>query len=43
MGTGVGMNWEVEIDICALPCVKQIASGNLLNSAGSSALCSVVT
>ena len=38
-----GMNWETEIDVCALPCVKLIASGNLLCSAGSSAQCSVVT
>ena len=25
-----GMNWEIGIDIYTLPCVKQIASGNLL-------------
>ena len=37
------MNWKIGIDICALPCVKQIASGNLLYNAGSSAQCSVVT
>ena len=40
---GGGMNWEIGIDVCALPCVKQIASGNLLYSAGSSAQWSVVT
>ena len=40
---GVGMNWEIGIDVCALPCVKQIASGNLLYSAENSAPCSVVT
>ena len=42
-GVGEGMNWEIGIDICALPRVKQIASGNVLYSAGSSARCSVVT
>ena len=25
-----GMNWEIDIDACALPCVKQITSGNVL-------------
>ena len=36
-----GMNWEIRIDICKLPCVKQIASGNLLYSTGTQlgALC----
>lgn len=24
-----GTNWDISIDICALPCVKQIASGEL--------------
>ena len=38
-----GMNWEITIDICALPCVKQIAGGYLLYSTGSSARCSVMT
>ena len=38
-----GMNWEIGVDIYALPCVKQIASGNLLYSAGSSARCSVMS
>ena len=43
-GGGRGeMNWEIGVDICTLPCVKQIASRNLLYGAGSSALCSVVT
>ena len=37
------MNWEIGIDVCELPCIKQIASGDLLCSAGSSAWCSVVT
>ena len=41
-GRGNGMNWEIGIDIYTLPCVKQIASGNLQYSAGSSAGCSVV-
>ena len=27
-GHGVVVNWEIGIDVCALPCVKQIASGN---------------
>ena len=35
-----GMNLEIGVDVCALPCVKQIDSGNLLYSAESSlALC----
>ena len=29
-GVGGGMNWEMGTDVCAPPCVKQIASGNLL-------------
>ena len=33
-------NWESSIDIYTLPCVRQIASGNLLYRAGSSAWCS---
>ena len=37
------MNWETETDECALPFVKQIASGNLLYNAGCSVQCSVVT
>ena len=40
---GCGMNWEIGIDIYTIPCVKQIASGNLLYSAENSAPCSVVT
>ena len=35
------MNWEFGIDVYALPCIKQRASGNLLS--GSSAQCPVVT
>ena len=47
MDTGQGdgdgeINWEIGIDVCALPCVKQRASGSLLHSTGSSAWCSVV-
>ena len=34
-----GANWEIGIDIYVLPCVKLIASGNLLYSTGSSAQC----
>ena len=37
------MNWEVEIDICALPYVKEIAHGRVLSSTKSSAWCSVMT
>ena len=40
-GRRVGMNWEFGIDVCALPCVKQIACGNLPYR--RSAQCSVVT
>ena len=36
-----GMNWETGIDLCILPCIKQIASRNLLYSTGSSTQCSV--
>ena len=38
-----GTNWEIRFDINTLPCVKEIASGNLLDSTGSSAWCSVMT
>ena len=38
-----GMNRESSIETYTLPCVKQIANGKLLNSAGSSAWCSVMT
>ena len=38
-----GVNWEIRFDINILPCVTQIASGNLLYSRGSSAQCSVMT
>ena len=37
------MNWEAETHIYTLPCVKQIASGKLLYSTGSSAQCSGMT
>ena len=37
------LTWEIRVDVCALPCVKQIASGDLLQSSGSSAQCSVMT
>ena len=40
---GGGMNWEIRIDIYTLPCVKSLASGNMLYSTGSSAWCSVMT
>ena len=33
------MNWEIGINIQRLPCVKQIASGNIMYSTGSSAQC----
>ena len=38
-----GTNWEIRFDINTLPCVKYIASGNLLYSTRSSAWCSVMT
>ena len=37
-----GMNWEIGTDTYTPPCVKEIASGNLLYSTGSSAQCSVM-
>lgn len=37
------MNWEIEIDIYASPCVKEIASGKLPYNTGSSAQCSEMT
>ena len=43
MYQGDGMSWEIGTDVDALLCVKQIASGNLLYSAGSSAQRSVMT
>ena len=43
MYRGDGMNWEIGIDVYALLCVKQIASGNLLYNAGCSVQLSVVT
>ena len=31
LGVGEGgMNWETDIDACALPCVKQTTSGHVL-------------
>ena len=42
-GRGGGMNWKIGIDVCALPCVKQIASRNILYSTASSAWYSMVT
>ena len=38
-----GRNWEITFDINTLPCVKQIASGNLVYSTGSSAWFSLMT
>ena len=47
MDTAVGgeaeTNWESSNDLCTLSRVKQVISGNLLYSMGSSARCSVVT
>ena len=37
------MDWKREIDIYELLCVKQVDSGKLIYSTGSSAECSVVT
>ena len=37
------MNWEISLDINTLPCVKYIASGNLLYSTGNSNQYSVMT
>ena len=34
---------EIGIDMYSLPCVKQTASGKLLDSTGSSVQCSVMT
>ena len=39
-GKGRETDWEIRIEICTLTCIKQIASGKLLQSAGSSARCS---
>ena len=38
-----GMNWESRIVIQTLRCVKQMDTGKLLESTGSSAQCSVMT
>ena len=40
---GIGMNWEIRIDMYTLPCVKYTVNGNLLYRIGRSALFSVVT
>ena len=42
---GVGMNWEIGVDIYTLLilCVKQITSENLLYGTGNFIQCSVVT
>ena len=37
------MNWESSVDVHTLPRVKEIASGKLLYSTGSSAQCCVMT
>ena len=37
------MNWEIRFDINTLTCVKQLASGKLLCSTGSSVQGSVMT
>ena len=42
-GEGAEMIWKDGIDICTLPCVKQITIGNLLYNTGSPAPCSVMT
>ena len=43
-GHGRGeMNWEIGIDVCALLCIKQIASGNMLCTTGCSAQWSMGT
>ena len=42
-GRGGGVNWEIRTDTFTLPCGKQIASGKMLYSTGSSAQGSVVT
>lgn len=39
-GEGIGMNWEIGIDMCTLSCIKQMASGILLSGTGSLAWCS---
>ena len=40
MSYAEGMNWEIGLDVCALPCVTQTANENLLYNAGSTAQCS---
>ena len=41
-GRGGGMNWEIGIDVYTL-WIRQVTNENLLDSAGNSAQCSVVT
>ena len=38
-----GASWESGVDVCTLPCVRQLTSGRLLSSTGNSARCSVMT
>ena len=40
---GRGVNWKVGSDVFTLLCVKQVSSGKLLYSIGSSARCSAMT
>ena len=37
-----GVSWESGIDICTLPCARQLTSGKLLSSTGNSARLSVM-
>ena len=38
-----GTNWEMSVDMYALSCVKERASGKLLSSTGSSVQCCLMT
>ena len=38
-----GVDWEVGVDVCAVPHAKETAGENLLPSTGGSAVCSVTT
>ena len=40
---GLGVSWEIGLDIYTPPWVKPIACGNLLSSTENSAPCSVMT
>ena len=42
-GEGGGVNWEIGVDICTPPCIKQVTNENLLCSTGSSVQCPAVT